>query len=424
MVRISRRDAVGAVHISQSRRDLTRRSLLGRREWQRGGARRHDGAAIVARPLSKRRTVEAGDGERRVQRRGQRIYRGRVRARQDDGAARRGHDVARATVGLAEWRVGGDASLAPSDGPEGVSRRSRCRTTSSSGRSRSRTTASRRIEIGDLAVPFNFAERTGARGDIYTRKLLRHALCRGPRLVDLLAAEQRRGPVSRHDARPGRRSSSIRTTRAAWAAAAPAPSRRTSTRRRPAPRSPLGGNWRLPVTNLMLAPKGQQRACHLHLPLPVGARLRRCPRRAATPRASSTRRSCPGMVVPTDLPALFSLRTKNAISCRSSRSTRRATKIETLAHDGGRYERRIACSFRASARTRCAVNYGDGQWTTLEFFVTEPLETVIQKRAAFLVSDAPAQGSERSGTSASTATGIRRTRSCAARKTATACRPG
>ena len=32
------------------------------------------------------------------------------------------------------------------------------------------------------------------------------------------------------------------------------------------------------------------------------------------------------------------------------------------------------------------VRYGNGQWSTLEFFVTEPLETVIQKRAAFLVS--------------------------------------
>ena len=32
------------------------------------------------------------------------------------------------------------------------------------------------------------------------------------------------------------------------------------------------------------------------------------------------------------------------------------------------------------------VRYGDGRWSTLEFFVTEALETVIQKRAAFLVS--------------------------------------
>jgi hypothetical protein len=31
------------------------------------------------------------------------------------------------------------------------------------------------------------------------------------------------------------------------------------------------------------------------------------------------------------------------------------------------------------------VKYGNGQWTSLEFFVTEPLETVINKRAAFLV---------------------------------------
>ena len=32
------------------------------------------------------------------------------------------------------------------------------------------------------------------------------------------------------------------------------------------------------------------------------------------------------------------------------------------------------------------VRYGDGRWASLEFFVTEPLETVIKKRAAFLVS--------------------------------------
>ena len=50
---------------------------------------------------------------------------------------------------------------------------------SSSGRVTLANDDARRIEIGDLAVPFNFAERTGARGDIYTRKLLRHAFIAG-----------------------------------------------------------------------------------------------------------------------------------------------------------------------------------------------------------------------------------------------------
>ena len=31
------------------------------------------------------------------------------------------------------------------------------------------------------------------------------------------------------------------------------------------------------------------------------------------------------------------------------------------------------------------VKYGDGQWSTLQFFITEPLETVISKRSSFLV---------------------------------------
>src|SRR4029453_3622373 len=40
-------------------------------------------------------------------------------------------------------------------------------------------TGARPLEIGDLAVPFNSAERTGARGDIYTRKLMRHSYVGG-----------------------------------------------------------------------------------------------------------------------------------------------------------------------------------------------------------------------------------------------------
>jgi hypothetical protein len=82
------------------------------------------------------------------------------------------------TVSVAEWRVGPEPTIVPAtdlkvnqtftldgdfldwhitltnDGP-------------------------RTAEIGDLAVPFNFAERTAARGDIYTRKLLRHAFVGG-----------------------------------------------------------------------------------------------------------------------------------------------------------------------------------------------------------------------------------------------------
>ena len=62
------------------------RRVLGVGERQRGGAWCDDGAAIVARALSGRRSVEARERQGRVRRRGQRVDDRRVRTRQDDGA--------------------------------------------------------------------------------------------------------------------------------------------------------------------------------------------------------------------------------------------------------------------------------------------------------------------------------------------------
>ena len=83
-----------------------------------------------------------------------------------------------ATVGLAEWRVGAEPTLVPADD---LSVRE---TFTLDGEVLDWTislanSGTRLVEIGDLAVPLPFAERTGARGDIYTSKLLRHALVAG-----------------------------------------------------------------------------------------------------------------------------------------------------------------------------------------------------------------------------------------------------
>src|SRR5262249_14686785 len=90
----------------------------------------------------------------------------------------------------------------------------------------------------------------------------------------------------------------------------------------------------------------------------------------------------PGMVVPTDLPAMFSLRTKNTIAAIEAEHPA-TTKIESLGTkttDTRVYRVR----FSRLGENTLRIKYGDGLWSTLEFFVTEPLETVIQKRAAFL----------------------------------------
>src|SRR5262249_38534053 len=83
-----------------------------------------------------------------------------------------------ANVALAEWRVGTDPTLAPPADLQATE------TFKLDGETLEWTVTlanagSRAVEIGDLAVPFNFAERAGARGDIYTKKLLRHSYVAG-----------------------------------------------------------------------------------------------------------------------------------------------------------------------------------------------------------------------------------------------------
>ena len=43
--------------------------------------------------------------------------------------------------------------------------------------------------------------------------------------------------------------------------------------------------------------------------------------------------------------------------------------------------------FSRLGENELTVQYGNGQTMYLEFFVTEPLETLIKKRAAYLVSN-------------------------------------
>jgi len=91
----------------------------------------------------------------------------------------------------------------------------------------------------------------------------------------------------------------------------------------------------------------------------------------------------PGMVVPTDLPAMFSLRTKNTIRSVEPEHAS-GTSVEALGEKAGGFKV-YRVRFSKLGENMLQVKYGDGRWTSLEFFVTEPLETVIRKRSAFLV---------------------------------------
>lgn len=91
----------------------------------------------------------------------------------------------------------------------------------------------------------------------------------------------------------------------------------------------------------------------------------------------------PGMTVPMDLTAMFSLRTRNAIKAVIPEHPE-STKVEYLG-EHGKDVHVYKVQFSRLGENLLKVEYGDGQYLSLEFFVTEPLETLFKKRAAFLV---------------------------------------
>ena len=89
----------------------------------------------------------------------------------------------------------------------------------------------------------------------------------------------------------------------------------------------------------------------------------------------------PGMTVPTDLFAEFALRSSEAINGIEVEHPEQTT-LETLEPNGDYHRYRV--HFAKLGENRLKVNHGDGHHTYLEFFATEPVETLIEKRAAFI----------------------------------------
>jgi hypothetical protein len=273
---------------------------------------------------------------------------------------------------LAEWRVGPDPALAVPDDLHVEE----TFTLNGEGLDWNVTlvnAGSRPVEIGDLGVPFPFAERAGARGDIYTKKLLRHALVNGHGSWVYWQRSNAVGPylvmTPQGAAKFEYFESGGAFTPYVHAAAASAAARAN------------GGTWRLPVSNLRLEPQGR-----------TGARMSYTFHFQWAPDVAGVRdvlyregkfdtAVVPGMVVPSDLPAHISLRSRNTIASITPEYPA-STRVTPVSGKPGVY----TVNFSRPGENLLTVKYGSGQWATLEFFVTEPLETVIRKRAAFLVS--------------------------------------
>jgi hypothetical protein len=284
-----------------------------------------------------------------------------------------------ATVAMAEWRVGTDPAIVPSADLDAT------QTFALEGDALTWTialanTSGRPLEIGDLAVPFNLAERTGARGDIYTRKLLRHSFVSGHGSWIYWQRSNGEGPylVMTPTGRAKFEFQDTNGTAAGIGGFTPYVHAKVAA----AAAIAAGGDWRLPVTSLTLAPKGSAGSTTTYTFRFRWARDFAGVRDVLKEERKFDVAVVPGMVVPLDLPAMFSLRTTNSIAAIEAEhpATTRIESVPTKAADTRVYRVR----FSRLGENMLRIKYGEGLWSTLEFFVTEPLETVIQKRAAFL----------------------------------------
>jgi hypothetical protein len=145
-----------------------------------------------------------------------------------------------------------------------------------------------------------------------------------------------------------------------------------------------GGTWRLPHTNLLLKSSGQSgdsATCQFRF---RWAQDYAAVRNVLYDEGVFDINVVPGMTVPTDLTAMFSLHTRNKIKAVVPEHPE-ATRIEYVG-ERGKDVHVYKVRFSHLGENLLKAEYGDAHSLSLEFFVTEPLETLFKKRASFLVS--------------------------------------
>lgn len=144
-----------------------------------------------------------------------------------------------------------------------------------------------------------------------------------------------------------------------------------------------GGKWRLPNTKLTLAPSGHPGDSAQYSFKFRWAQDYEGVRDVVYEEGGVDFNVVPGMTIPTDLFTMFSLRTKSKIAGIVPEFPNQ-TSVK-LVREASRDTHIYSVKFSRLGENTLKVQYGDGQSLPLEFFVTEPLETLIKKRAHFLM---------------------------------------
>lgn len=145
-----------------------------------------------------------------------------------------------------------------------------------------------------------------------------------------------------------------------------------------------GGTWRQPQTMRTLAPTNSQRDG-----VTYGFKFRWAKdydavRDILVEEGLLDVNVVPGMTVPAGTDARISIRSRSAINSLEPEFSA-DTRIESA--DSTQKDTHVyRVKFTKLGENKITVHFGKDQYSTLEFFVTEPLATLIKKRAAFLVS--------------------------------------
>ena len=142
-----------------------------------------------------------------------------------------------------------------------------------------------------------------------------------------------------------------------------------------------GGRWRQPRTSVTLEPAGKAGADHQYAFQLAWAQDYAGVRQRLVDAGLIDVEIAPGMTVPTDLYTCIAVRSHDPIKSIVAEYPEQ-TAIESLGEREGRRFYRV--KFKRLGENMLTVNHGAGRATRLEFFATEPLETLVHKRAAFI----------------------------------------
>jgi hypothetical protein len=242
-----------------------------------------------------------------------------------------------------------------------------------------RNETNHKLDVGDLGLPLPFNDRyVGNKTVTYTKRVIRHSFIGGNGSFIYWMRTDAEGPflvmtplggtsLEYFNVQPFR-GYSVYIHSAASAAALRA----------------RGGNWRLPNTRLLLAPKGKLGDNATYAFCFAWAANYAGVRQVLYRQHLFDVNVVPGMTVPTDLDTMFSLHTLDRIRAIVPEYPK-STQIEPLG-ERGRNVHLYRVRFSRLGENMLKVEYGRGRYLSLEFFVTQPLETLYKKRAAFIVS--------------------------------------